>query len=344
MVAVEWRIRGVLVALMAIVALAGCSTTATPPKVPRSQPSWHSLGGDNSRVAADDLCPRGKGPRGLDCRSKSSGYGACVKRHLVKNSAILCQQALIVRIECRFGERATFHSGQDCASSFESYLSCRTGSSSRSDDVCAEGEREFLRCPGYFDPASNFDCVKARNSYYKCRDDARGEDIFCSTYIEVLGLCHTLRVGCSDLLDKYLVCTSGGLSPNECAFGLNKRINCLRDLGDGIFRQASTCDSIWRDFIRDCGKSGLDMNGPTPCTGGTGWSRASYSICEKQGEPAETVGVAYVYPLYLGDARMHVCWAPRGEQRPMAEMAMQASGEHGVRAIYRHGETTYEPM
>ncbi|GLW97022.1 hypothetical protein Misp02_11090 [Microtetraspora sp. NBRC 16547] len=86
------------------------------------------------------------------------------------------------------------------------------------------------------------------------------------------------------------------------------------------------------------------MDGPTPCTGGAGWSRASYSICEKQGEPAETVGVAYVYPLDGAVDRTYVCWAPKGEQRPMAEMAMQASGKHGVRAIYRHGETRYEPM
>ncbi|MDP9865887.1 MULTISPECIES: hypothetical protein [Streptosporangium] len=263
----------------------------------------------------------------------------------MKTSATLCQQALIVRIECRFGERAPFRGGEDCARSFDSYLACRTGTPSRSDEVCAAGERELSRCPGHFDPAADFDCVKARDAYYECRDDGRGDDAFCSTYIEVLGLCQTLRVGCSDLLDKYLVCAGEDLSPNECAFGLNMRINCLRDLGDGIFRQTATCDSVWRDSIRDCGGTrGLEADGPTPCTGGANWYAASYSICEKQGEPAETVGVAYVYPLSEGASHTPVCWAPEDGDRPMIEAATHASGGWGVRAIYHHGETRYGPM
>lgn len=343
MVVAGWRIRGLLVALMVLGVLTGCSPTAAPSKIPRSQPSWHFMGDSGPGVPADDICPRGKGPRGLDCRSKAPGYKSCVKRHPMKTSATLCRQALIVRIWCRFGERAAFRSGNYCAASFDSYLSCRTGTPSRSDGVCAAGEREFSRCPGHFDPASDFDCVKARDAYYECRDDGRGDDAFCSTYIEVLGLCHTLRVGCSDLLDKYLGCVRAGLSPNECAFGVTMRLSCLRERGDGVFRQAATCDSVLRNSMRDCvGEKGLEVDGPTPCTSGANWNAASYSICEEQGEPAETVGVAYVYPSNGGIDR--VCWAPEDVTRLMAEAASHASSGRGVRVVHRHGETRYEPM
>ncbi len=343
MVSAGWRIGGFLVALLAIVTLAGCSADTAPPQIPRTQPSWHLLVDDDLRTAADDLCPEGKGPTGLDCRSVAPGYDTCLKRHQVKNAATLCQQALIVRIECRYGLRGSFHNDRYCAASVESYLSCRTGSPRRSDEVCAAGEREFLRCPGYFDPASNFDCVKARDAYYECRDDARGDQAFCSTYIEVLGLCRTLRVDCSGLLDKYLVCASEGLSPNECAFGLNMRINCLRDLADGVFRQVATCDSIWRDAVRDCnGMQGLEVDGPTPCTGGADWQTASYSICEKQGEPAETIGVAYL--LEDGVDRIPVCWASTDDRGSIVEAATDVSGARGVRVVYQHGETNYEPL
>ncbi|MFC4112351.1 hypothetical protein [Nonomuraea zeae] len=342
-VAAGWRIRGLLVALLAIVALAGCSTGTTLPQVPRSQPSWHPLAGDDSRAAADDVCPKGKGPRGLDCRSVAPGYDTCTKRHQVKGSATLCQQALIVAIECRYGEQAIFHSGEDCAASGESYLACRTGSPRRSDEVCAAAEKAFSRCPGDFDPASDFDCLKAREAYYECRADARGDGQFCSTYIVVLGSCRTLRVDCADLLDKYLVCASEGLSPNECAFGLNMRTNCLRDLKDGVFQQIATCDSLWRNAIRDCdGMRGLDVDGPTPCTGGANWDAASYSICEKQGPSSETVGVAYL--MDGGSYRMPICWVPENEKHSVSAAAMDAAGVRGVRVEYRHGETRFEPL
>ncbi|MBN6057406.1 hypothetical protein JYK22_36110, partial [Nonomuraea sp. RK-328] len=124
---------------------------------------------------------------------------------------------------------------------------------------------------------------------------------FCSAYIEVLGLCRTLRAGCSDLLGKYLVCAEKGHSANECAFGQRVRVTCLRDLADGLFRQASTCDSVWRRALTDClGKEGLRVDGPTPCTGGGDWQDASYSICENRGESHDTVGVAYVDPQDRG--------------------------------------------
>ncbi len=342
------RIRGALVALMALVVLAGCSTTAAPPTVPRAQPSWHPLNDPDTGAVAEELCPKGDGPRGVDCRSKVPGYDTCVKRHPAKTSATsatLCRQALIVQVGCRFGEQAVFNDGKACAASFESYLSCRTGTPVRSDEVCAAGEREFARCPLTFDPASGFDCVKARDAYHECRDDRRGDDPFCSTYIEVLGSCHTLRVGCSGLLDEYLVCVDEDLSPNECAFGLTMRTNCLRDLKDGIFRQTATCDSIWRGSLRDCGGTqGLDVDGPTPCTGGGAWRTSSHSICEKSGEPAETVGVAYVYPSSAAVGRMPVCWAPEDGARPMIEAAEEAYGKRGVRLVHRHGETRHEPM
>ncbi|WP_433217198.1 hypothetical protein [Microtetraspora malaysiensis] len=267
-----------------------------------------------------------------------------MKRHPAKNSAKLCQQALIVRIECRSGELSIFNSGPDCASSFESYVSCRTGTPKRSDDVCAAGEREFLRCPLDFDPDSNFDCVKARDAYYDCRDDTRVDYMFCSTYIEVLGVCHTLRVTCSDLLDKYLTCGIEGSSPNECAFGVNMRVNCLHDLKAGIFRQIATCDSIWSDHLRDCsGLDGLNVDGPTPCTGGVSWNQASYSICEKQGDSAETVGVDYVNPKGK-NYRLPVCWAPKSENQYMDKEAEHAIGGRSVRVIHRLGETRYESM
>ncbi|WP_433422626.1 hypothetical protein ACQP1V_13510 [Microtetraspora malaysiensis] len=240
-----------------------------------------------------------------------------MKRHPVKNSATLCQQALIVRIECRRGELAIFFGEYDCASSFESYLSCRMGKPKRSDDVCAAAERALLRCPGSFGPGSfgpdiDFDCVKARDAYYDCRDDTRSDYMFCSTYIEILGVCHTARVSCSDLLDKYLACAHEGLSPNECAFGSNMRIGCLHDLKAGTFRQIATCDSIWRDHLRDCsGLNGLRVDGPTPCTGGATWYEVSYSICEKQGDSAETVRVDYV-SAEDNNYRPPICWVPKG--------------------------------
>ncbi|WP_386155780.1 hypothetical protein [Streptosporangium vulgare] len=328
---------------MAIVVLAGCSTTATPPAIPRAQPSWYSVNEPDTGAVAREVCPKGDGPGDVDCRSKVPGYDTCVRRHPAKTSATLCKQALIVRVGCRFGERGAFNNEKACAASFDSYLSCRTGTPVRSDEVCAAGEREFSRCPPTFDPAGGFDCVKARDAYYECRDDRRGDDTFCSTYIEVLGLCHTLRVGCSDLLDRYLGCADEDLSPNECAFGLTMRLNCLRDLGDGVFRQAATCDSVWRGSIRDCGgRQSLDTDGPTPCTGGRNWNTASYSICEKLGDPAETVGVAYVYSTSVG--RTPVCWAPEDGARPMTEAAERAFGERGVRLVHRHGETRHEPM
>ncbi|MFF4779641.1 hypothetical protein [Microtetraspora fusca] len=269
-----------------------------------------------------------------------------MKRHPAKNSAMLCQQALIVRIECRFGDLSIFNSGQDCASSFESYVSCRTGTPKRSDDVCAAGEREFLRCPeGNFDPDSNFDCAKARDAYYDCRDDTRGDETFCSEYIEVVGVCHALRVSCSDLLDKYLTCVIEGPSPNECAFGLNMRVNCLHDLETGIFLQIATCDSIWSDHLRDCsGRDESSTDGPTPCTHATGWNKASYSICEKQGDSVGTVGVDYVNPEDRDNYRLPVCWAPKSENRYMDEEAEHAIGGRSVRVIHRLGETRYEPM
>ncbi|WP_143737030.1 hypothetical protein [Microbispora sp. GKU 823] len=268
-----------------------------------------------------------------------------MKRHPVKNSAMLCQQALVVRIECRFGERAIFHSGQDCASSFDSYISCRTGTPKRSDDVCAGGEREFLRCPGNFDPASDFNCVKARDAYYDCRGDTRGDDIICATYIEVVSVCRTLRVNCSDLRDKYLTCTTEWPSPNECAFGLNMRVNCLRDLHAGIFLQIATCDSIWSDHLRDCaGIKGLNVDSSTPCTHAANWNEASYSICEKHGDSAETVGVDYVNPKDRNNDRLPVCWAPQSEKHHVEEEAEHAIGGRSVRVIHRFGDTRYESM
>ncbi|MFC0865186.1 hypothetical protein ACFHYQ_23095 [Sphaerimonospora cavernae] len=342
MAAARQRIWGVLVALMAIATLTGCSTTNL--EIPWPQPTWHLKTSHPSYAAADDICPQGQGPRGLDCRSKAPGYKACMKRHLVKNSAKLCQQALIVRIECRSGERAIFHTEQVCASSFESYLSCRTGTPKRSDHVCATGEREFLRCPGYFDPASNFDCVKARDAYYDCRDDTRGEYRLCSTYIEIVDVCYALRVSCSDLLDKYLICGSGWSSPNECAFGATMRVNCLHELKAGVFLQAATCDSIWSNHLRDCaGRNGMKVDGPTPCTGGANWNEISYSICEKQGDSAEVVGVDYVNPEGR-NYRLPVCWAPKSENNHMLEEAEHAIGRRSVRVIHRLGETRYESM
>ncbi|MEU8109974.1 hypothetical protein AB0C18_40340 [Nonomuraea muscovyensis] len=323
-----------------MVVLAGCSSAETPPRIPRSQPSWQVLSGDDWRVAADDVCPKGEGPRGLDCRSKAAGYDACVKRHGVRK---LCRQALIVRVGCRFGKQGISRSERDCAASFASYLSCRTGTPRRSDEVCAAAESESARCPRTFDPAAGFDCVRARDAYYECRDDVRGDHGSCATYIEVLGLCHTLRVSCSGLLGTYLVCPGAGPSPNECAFGLTMRMNCLRDLTDGIFRHAATCDSVWTNTMRECaGSQALRADGPTPCAGGAGWNEADFSICEKQGESGETVGVAHVYPRSGGIRRP--CWAHQGDEHAVDEISRHASGGDGVRVVYRHGETSYETL
>lgn len=345
MAAARRWIWGVLVAVTAVSILTGCSSTAITSDNPWPQPTWHRQIGPDARFAADDLCPKGRGPRGLDCRSKAPGYESCMKRHPVQNSAMLCQQALIVRIECRFGKRVTFHDEQDCASSFDSYVACRTGTPQRSDDVCAAGEREFLRCPENFDPGGDFDCVKARDAYYDCRGDTRGDDIDCSTYIEVVGVCHALRVSCSGLLDEYLTCTDEGSSPNECAFGSNMRLNCLHDLKAGVFLQTSTCDSIWSDHLRNCsGTKGLEVGGPTPCTHSANWNEASYSICERRGDSADTVGVAYVNPKDGSNYRLPVCWAPEGDNHHMDEEAEHAIGERVLRVIHRLGRTRYESM
>ncbi|MEN3534346.1 hypothetical protein AAH991_04455 [Microbispora sp. ZYX-F-249] len=334
-----------LVAVTAVAILTGCSSTAITSDIPWPQPTWHREISPNARSAADDLCPKGSGPRGLDCRSKAPGYEACMQRHPAKNSAMLCQQALVVRIECRFGERAIFHDEHDCASSFESYISCRTGIPKRSDDVCAAGEREFLRCPEDLDRTGDFDCAKARDAYYDCRGDARSDDIYCSTYIEVVGVRHALRVSCSGLLDKYLTCTAGGLSPNECAFGSYMRLNCLRDLRSGVFLQISTCDSIWSDHLKDCsGTKGLGFDGPTSCTHAANWNEASYSICERRHDSADTVGVAYVNPKDGSNHRLPLCWASKGENHHMDAEAEHAIGDRVLRVIHRLGETRYESM
>ncbi|MGP3964402.1 hypothetical protein ACTWPT_51425 [Nonomuraea sp. 3N208] len=119
----------------------------------------------------------------------------------------------------------------------------------------------------------------------------------------------------------------------------------MRDLSDGVFQKIATCDSMWQNVIRNCnGKQGLNADGPTPCTGGANWDAASYSICEKQGDPAEVVGTAYVYSSSGFFDRMPACWASEDEKRRMAEEAMEASGAWGVRVVHRHGETTYEPL
>ncbi|GAA3079437.1 hypothetical protein [Streptosporangium carneum] len=346
MAAARRRIRVFLVVFAAVSILVGCSTTTTAPSISRPQPTWHEIHSDrDSHVAADDVCPKGRGPRGLDCRSKAPGYRECVERLSTDDSSTVCQQALIVRVECSSGERSSFHSGQDCASSFESYVSCRTGTPKRSDDVCAGGEREFLRCPDGFDPASGFDCVRARDAYYECRGDTRGDDLSCPTYLEVLGTCRALGVNCSGLLDKYLGCGVEGLSPNECAFGLNMRVNCLRDLKTGVFLRIATCDSAWDRLLKNCsGSRGLDFDASTPCTRGANWDEVSYSICEKQGDPAETVGVGYANPLDGDNYRLPVCWAPEDRDHRMDKAAEHSIGERSVRAVHRLGETRYESM
>ncbi|NUW35980.1 hypothetical protein HTZ77_31855 [Nonomuraea sp. SMC257] len=344
MTAERRRIRGVLTALVAVALLAGCSTTAEPPRIPRTQPSWHAPVDDPDAVVAG-LCPKGGGSAGPDCRSKVPGYDACVRTHHGRNASALCGRAMVVRAGCVFGDMGRFHDEQDCAASSEAYVSCRTGTPRRSDEVCALGETEFWRCPDAFDPASGFDCAQARAAYYECRDDSRSDHQYCSAYVEVLGLCRTLRVGCSDLLGEYLVCAEKGNSANGCAFGQRVRVTCLRDLADGLFRQASTCDSVWRRALTDClGMKGYHMDGSTPCVGGGDWRDASYSICEKRGESHETVGVAYVDPQDRGIYVKPLCWATQDGQRTLADLVEDHFSERGVRVVFLDGETRHGPM
>ncbi|GIH60882.1 hypothetical protein Msi02_16990 [Microbispora siamensis] len=108
---------------------------------------------------------------------------------------------------------------------------------------------------------------------------------------------------------------------------MNMRVNCLRDLHAGIFLQIATCDSIWSDHLRDCaGIKGLNVDSSTPCTHAANWNEASYSICEKHGDSAETVGVDYVSPKDRNNDRLPVCWAPQSENRHMEEEAEHAIG------------------
>ena len=248
-------------------------------------------------VVAIEICPRGPGPTGRDCRSKAPGYKSCMKRYRLKNAAGLCQQALIVRLECSAGERAMFHNRRDCDWSANTYLSCRTESPKRSNDVCAEAVKQSLRCPGFsMDPTTTFDCMQVLDAYYKCRDTGPDSADICDVYIELLSDCTNLRVDCSDLLDKTIACgIRDQFSPNECAFSLTRRTQCLRAMSDGIFHNIATCDSILSNTIKRCrGLDTLKSENSNTCTQGENWEDKSYSICEVQGPPARTVSIYYI--------------------------------------------------
>ncbi|TYB66111.1 hypothetical protein FXF51_18125 [Nonomuraea sp. PA05] len=291
----------------------------------------------NEDVAADEECPAGNGPRGLDCRKADPGYkaapifDACMKQHQVKTADIMCHRALIVWFECTAGEQSNAVTPRMCDTSAGSYLSCRTGTPARSDQVCAAGEREYLRCPGsYGDPF--VDCGDLRRSYYECRDDRSGSDPFCGTYLEVLSVCRSLKVECADLLGKFLTCAAAELSPDECAFGQRMRIYCLRDVNDGVFRSAATCDAPWRQAMTEC----LDEDQPAPlCTMGASWREASYSICEGRRGVAYLTGRATDTPI---------CWTGH-HAAELTNEVMEGLGEDTyVRVVHVDGDLSYEVM
>ncbi|MEV4356028.1 hypothetical protein [Nonomuraea sp. NPDC049625] len=254
-----------------------------------------------------------------------------MEQHQVKNANILCHRTLIAWFECKYGAQSNGVTSRMCDASADSYLSCRTRTPARSDHVCAAGEREHLRCPGsYGDPF--VDCGDLRHSYYECRDDPRGSDPFCATYLEVLSVCRTLKVGCADLLDKFLTCTDVQLSPNECAFGQRMRIYCLRDINEGVFHKADTCDGQWRQAMTEC----LDEDQRTVlCSMGAGWRDASYSICEGQ------TGVAY---LKGRATETHICWTGGDAAELMDEVAAGISEDTYLRVVHLNGEISYEVM
>ncbi|MFG6191315.1 hypothetical protein [Nonomuraea sp. JJY05] len=326
--------RNGLAVLLIMVLLTACAPAVAVSKVPSPGPTWY---GTNENVAADETCPKGDGPRGLDCRKTdprekaTPRFDACMEQHHVKNAAILCHRDLIVWFECRYGARTNAVTSRMCDASAGSYLSCRTGTPARSDQVCAAAEREYLRCPGsYGDPF--VECGDPRRSYYECRDDPRGSDPFCATYLEVLSVCRALKVGCTDLLDKFLTCSDAELSPNECAFGQRMRIYCLRDIKEGVFHEADTCDGQWRKAMAECS---TEAQRAVPCSLGAGWRDASYSICEGQR------GVAYL----KGQAtKTHICWTG-GDAAELTDEAAEGIWEDTyLRVVHLDGENSYEVM
>ncbi|WP_406311421.1 hypothetical protein OHA77_21820 [Streptosporangium sp. NBC_01639] len=254
-----------------------------------------------------------------------------MEQHQVKNANILCHRALIVWFECRDGAQSNAVTSRMCDASADSYLSCRTGTPARSDHVCAAGEREYLRCPGlYGDPF--VDCGDPQRSYYECRDDPRGSDPFCVTHLEVLSVCRTLKVWCADLLDKFLTCADAELSSNECAFGQRMRIYCLRDVNEGVFHKADTCDSQWRQAMTEC--LGKDQR-TVLCSMGASWRDASYSICEGQ------KGIAYL----KGQAtETHICWTGGDAAELIDEVVEDIWEDTYVRVVRLNEEIRYEVM
>src|SRR5262245_37427461 len=101
--------RNGLAVFLIMVALTACAPAVAVSKVPSPEPTWY---GTTEKVAADEICPEGDGPRGLDCRKADPRSGAapifdaCMERHQVKNAKILCQHALITWLECRDGARS----------------------------------------------------------------------------------------------------------------------------------------------------------------------------------------------------------------------------------------------
>ncbi|WP_344471069.1 hypothetical protein [Nonomuraea monospora] len=254
-----------------------------------------------------------------------------MEQHQVKNAEVLCHRALIVWIECTSGAQSNAVTADMCDASAGSYLSCRTEAPARSHQVCAAGEQEYLRCPGsYGDPF--VDCGDLRRSYYECRDDPSGSDMSCGPYLEVLSVCRTLATGCADLLHKFLTCADAELSPNECAFGQRMRIYCLRDIKEGVFHSADTCDAQWRQALTEC----VDEDQRSAlCTMGASWRDASYSICEGP------KGVAY---LKDRATETHICWTGGRAAELLNEAAEDIWEDTYMRVVHVNGENSYEVM